>query len=187
VTIDAEGRLYLVSAETSKIYVYDAQETFLFSFGEKGGSARKLSTPRSLGIDEKRGLLYVVDYMRHTIVVYDRAGRFQFEVGGRGVGPGWFNFPSDIVVTPQGHLIVADLFNRRVQVLEVAMAFGLPSLDPRSRGEVPAEGAEAQEPPPMVERGAPAEAATDAATDAPPELPEEPPPVGADEEAPLPE
>lgn len=187
VTIDAEGRLYLVSAETSKIYVYDATETFLFSFGEKGGSARKLSTPRSLGIDEKRGLLYVVDYMRHTILAFDRNGRFQFEIGGRGFGPGWFNFPTDIVVTPQGQVIVADLFNRRVQVLEVTLPTGLPFVERRPRSAGAQEETEVKEPPPLVERGLPAEAVPEALPEAPPEILDESPPPGVEEELRLPE
>lgn len=36
VTIDQAGRIYLVSEETSHIYVYDENRKFLFKFGEKG-------------------------------------------------------------------------------------------------------------------------------------------------------
>ncbi len=119
VTIDNSGRLYLVSQETSKIYVYGPDETFLFSFGKKGGTARHMSQPNSLVIDEKRGLIFVSDYMRHSILVHDMSGKYLFEFGGRGVAPGWFNYPSGLAINTQGQLIVADLYNKRVQVLEV--------------------------------------------------------------------
>lgn len=119
VTIDSNGKLYLLSPETGKIYVYGADETLLFSFGQKGGSPGQMSQPRSLAVDNDRGLIYVVDYMRHTILTYDLAGKFLFELGGRGAGPGWFNFPSGIVLDKHGQIIVADLFNKRVQVLKV--------------------------------------------------------------------
>jgi len=119
VAIDSIGNIYLVSAQTAKIYVYGPDESFLFSFGQKGGSPRQMSTPRSLAIDENRGLIYVADYMRHTILAYNLAGEYLFEFGGRGFGPGWFNFPSGIAVNRHGQVIVADLFNNRVQVLEV--------------------------------------------------------------------
>lgn len=119
VSIDSNGRLYLISAETGKVYVYGPDESLLFSFGVKGGSPRQMSQPRGLAIDEKRGLIYVVDYMRHTILTYDMNGKFMFEIGGRGYAPGWFNFPSGIAINKQGQLIVADLFNKRVQVIEV--------------------------------------------------------------------
>jgi DNA-binding beta-propeller fold protein YncE len=118
VIIDNSGNLFLISGETSKIYVYGPDETFLYSFGSKGGTTGRLSQPRSLAVDDKRKLIFVVDYMRHTILIYDFEGKFRFELGGRGTGPGWFNFPVDIAINRQGQLIVADLFNRRVQVLE---------------------------------------------------------------------
>lgn len=119
VAIDSQGRIYMVSPETGKIYVYDSEERFLFAFGTKGGSPGQLSNPRGLAIDEERGLIYVVDYMRHTILAYNMGGEFQFEIGGRGNTPGWFNFPNDIALNSRGEVIVADLFNRRVQVLDV--------------------------------------------------------------------
>ena len=120
VVTDSEGHLYLISAETSKIYVYNADESLLFSFGIKGGTAGKLSQPYSLAVDEKRKLLYVADYMRHSVLVYDFNGSFLFEFGGQGGAPGWFNFPVDIALNRHGQVVVADLFNKRVQVLEAS-------------------------------------------------------------------
>lgn len=128
VSIDSQGRIYLLSAETSKVYVYGPDESFLFSFGEKGGTPRRMSQPRALAIDESRGLIYVADYMRHTILAYNMEGVYRFEFGGRGVTPGWFNFPEDMTINNQGQLIIADLFNRRVQVLEIMYEEFSPSL-----------------------------------------------------------
>jgi hypothetical protein len=152
VTIDSQGRIYMVCPETGKIYVHDAEERFLFAFGTKGGSPGQLSNPRALVIDETRGLIYVADYMRHSILAYSMSGEYLFETGGRGETPGWFNFPNDIALTSRGELIVADLFNRRVQVLHVdydARFFNLEELlkaDPQANetelpqaGSVPAD------------------------------------------------
>ncbi len=115
---DNDGHLFLLSEETSKVYVYAVNEDFLFSFGEKGGSTGKMSRPRGIAINEGRKIIYIVDYMRHTILVYDLAGKYLFEFGGRGSGPLWFNFPNSITVDRKGRLIVADLFNNRVQILK---------------------------------------------------------------------
>ncbi|ADH85097.1 NHL repeat-containing protein [Desulfurivibrio alkaliphilus] len=119
VVIDREGNLFLVSAETGRIYVYSPEETFLYAFGEKGGTPGKMSQPRGVAVDERRNLIFVNDYMRHTILAYDFNGRFRFEAGGYGNAPGWFNFPADIAITRQNQFVIADLFNRRVQVLEI--------------------------------------------------------------------
>lgn len=115
---DSEGHLFLLSEETSKVYVYASSEEFIFSFGQKGGSSGKMSRPRGLAMDETRKSIYLVDYMRHTILVYDTAGKYLFEFGGRGDGPLWFNFPTSITVDRRGQIYIADLFNNRVQVLK---------------------------------------------------------------------
>jgi DNA-binding beta-propeller fold protein YncE len=116
VTLDQEGKLYLVSEDQSRIYVYDENRTLLVKFGEKGGSAGKLSRPRGVGTDIKSGRMYVVDYMRHTVTVYNRDGKYMFEFGGMGWSEGWFQHPSYLIVDKLGRIIVADTFNQRVQV-----------------------------------------------------------------------
>ena len=120
ITLDSTGKIYILSAESDKIYVYGPDENFLFSFGIPGGSPGQLSQPMSLAIDEELGVIYVVDSIRHTVLIYDLTGEFFFEIGGRGQGEGWFQFPSAIAVNNHGQIIVADLFNKRVQVLKVA-------------------------------------------------------------------
>jgi DNA-binding beta-propeller fold protein YncE len=125
VVCGAEGHIYILSEETSKVYVYNASEEFLFAFGKKGGSSGKMSRPRALAVDEKRKCVYVVDYMRHTILIYNFAGRFLFEIGGKGSSPRWFNFPTGLTLDGNGNLVVADLFNQRVQVLDVKFEAGV--------------------------------------------------------------
>lgn len=157
VTIDSAGKLYLMSNETSKIYVYGPDEAFLFAFGDKGGTPRHLSQPKSLAIDEKRGLIYVADYMRHSILTYDMTGKYLFEFGGRGYGPGWLNYPIGLTINNHGHLIIADLFNHRVQVLNIGyeeithlLAIGSPqgsTPDDSEAGESTGQDELAPEPP----------------------------------------
>ena len=116
VTLDNEGRIYLVSEEEGRIYVYDENRKFIYKFGEKGGSTGKLSRPKAVGIDDRSGRMYVVDYMRHAVAVYNNEGTYIFEFGGMGWGEGWFQHPNDIAVDASGRMFVADLFNQRVQV-----------------------------------------------------------------------
>ena len=121
VYVDTNGHIYLLSEEMGRFYVYDRNERFLFKGGTKGGSSGKLSRPRGIAADAKRGIIYVIDYLRHTGLGYRYGdGKFLFEFGGRGWSPGWFNFPTDIAVDAAGRIYVADLFNHRVQVLELS-------------------------------------------------------------------
>ncbi len=119
VTTDDRGRLFLLSEGTSKIYVYTPQEDFLYSFGQKGGTMGKTSRPRGIAIDNGTDRVYVCDYMRHTILAYTLGGKFIFEFGGKGWSVGWFNYPTSVAVDPHGNVIVADLFNQRVQILKI--------------------------------------------------------------------
>ena len=119
VEIGNRGRIYLLSEEMGRIYVYDSHERFLFKFGQKGGSYGKLSRPRGMVIDSRHKRIYVTDYMRHSASAYSEDGRFLFEFGGKGWEKGWFQYPSDIAVDTLGNVLVADTFNNRVQVLSI--------------------------------------------------------------------
>ncbi|MEW5948650.1 MAG: NHL repeat-containing protein [Thermodesulfobacteriota bacterium] len=119
VLIGPDDRLYLLSEETSHVYVYDADRNFLFKFGQKGGSTGKMSRPQGIGLDKRTGIFFIVDYMRHVVTAYDRKGGFIFEFGGLGWGEGWLQYPKDITVDETGRVFIADLFNNRVQVLQV--------------------------------------------------------------------
>jgi hypothetical protein len=118
VTIDQVGRIYLVSEEEGHVYVFDENRTFLFKFGEKGGSTGKLSRPQAIGIDNRNGKMYVVDYMRHTVSAYDKEGKYLFEFGGLGWGEGWFQYPRGIAVDSKGRILIADTFNDRIEVYQ---------------------------------------------------------------------
>jgi DNA-binding beta-propeller fold protein YncE len=116
VTIDIDGNIYMVSEEAGRIYKYNKNREFVLEFGEKGGSPGKLSRPKAVSVDTRSGNMYVVDYMRHSIAIYNKEGQFIYEFGGLGWGEGWFQYPIDLTVDQEGRLMVADLFNHRVQV-----------------------------------------------------------------------
>ena len=119
VEIDSEGHIYVLSEETSKVYVFSSSEEFLFSFGQKGGSSGKMSRPQALAIDEGKKCVFITDYMRHTVLLYDLSGKFMYEFGGYGIGPGWFQYPKGIALDRKGNVIIADFFNQRVQVISL--------------------------------------------------------------------
>jgi len=116
VVIDKTGKIYAVSEDESRIYVYDENRKLINKFGEKGGSTGKLSRPKAIGVDDRTGSSYVVDYMRHTVTSYNKDGKYLFEFGGLGWSEGWFQHPVHLAIDNKGRIFVADLFNQRVQV-----------------------------------------------------------------------
>lgn len=116
VNIDSHGNIYLLSAWISRVFVYDSEGRFLYKFGKKGGVTGKLSQPQTVVVDEARNFIYIVDYMRHSVSAFSRRGKFLFEFGGKGWGEGWFAFPKYIDIDSRGRVMVADMFNKRLQV-----------------------------------------------------------------------
>jgi DNA-binding beta-propeller fold protein YncE len=116
VAVDENGRIYLLSEQRGRVYVYDQNEIMLFKFGQKGGDRGKLARPRGIAVNAERGEIYIVDYLRHAVSIYTLQGDFVDEFGGKGVGRGWFYYPSDVEVDGKGNVLVADTFNHRIQV-----------------------------------------------------------------------
>lgn len=108
------------------IYVCDSESIDIHQFSAvTGGFLGSLRLPEEIGrpaavsFDADAQELYVVDVSRHDIKVLDREGRLLRILGRRGLGPGEFNFPSDVVV--DGNVIwVVDTGNQRVQSLTPA-------------------------------------------------------------------
>ncbi len=118
VYVDRKGRIYFLSEEAGRFYVYNSNLKFLFKGGEKGGSFGKLSRPRAISASPELGVIIVMDYMRHSGLVYNyKNGEFLGEFGGKGWAPGWFQGPMDVDIDREGRIYVADSFNKRIQVL----------------------------------------------------------------------
>ena len=66
------------------------------------------------------GTIYVADAGRHEVAVYDRAGTKQRTVGGYGTAAGRLRSPEGVAVDGQGHLVVADGGNGRLQTFDAS-------------------------------------------------------------------
>ena len=119
ITRDRTGTIYFLSEQWGRIFVYDKDEAFLFSFGDKGGDSGKLARARGIAVDSPSDRIYVSDYLRHTILVYDLKGQWLYEIGGKGTRPGSFFYPSSICLDEDRTLYVADTFNHRVQIFSI--------------------------------------------------------------------
>lgn len=114
VTSDRQGRVYVSDAMQRRVVVFDPDGKFLNAFGGK----EELGRPAGIALDEEAGRLYVVDTKEHNVAVYNPAGARIATVGERGIGPGQFNFPTNIAMDREGRLFVSDSGNFRVQILE---------------------------------------------------------------------
>lgn len=107
------GRVYVVDSVLAKVCIFNAEGTYLSSFGQG-----RLKRPSGIAYRPGRQWIYVTDTARHVINVFDMKGRFVKEIGERGYAPGTFNFPTHLCVDDAGRLYVSDTLNYRVQVFD---------------------------------------------------------------------
>ena len=60
------------------------------------------------------GLIYALDMGAGCTKVFDDSGQLINKFGKKGQGPGEFNMPSGIQITPEGNLMIEDVTNRRL-------------------------------------------------------------------------
>lgn len=127
VEFDAAGRLYVADFGANTVRVFDAQGNLLARlFGEAGSRAGQFNGLNDVAIDDARGLMYVVDSNNSRIQQFSLSAQsgaltvtHRSSWGKYGAGPGEFAYPQFIAVDESsGHVYVADMANRRIQVFD---------------------------------------------------------------------
>ena len=112
------GRLLVSDSAAGLLFVFDAKGGVLGTLGE--GS---LDRPVGIAVDPVDGRIFVADAGAHQLVVLASDGEVVARVGGRGPGPGEFNFPTSVALDSAGRCYVGDTLNFRVQVFGRDLAF----------------------------------------------------------------
>jgi len=130
IAADDQGTLYVADSARRRVFRRDRKGRWLEPLGSDDGLLR----PTGLAYDGRRGLLYVVDTVANEVKGFDAAGTLVRSFGGRGRGPGEFNYPVAVAVGPEGRIFVTDSLNFRVQIFgpegDFAGAFGKPGSTP---------------------------------------------------------
>jgi DNA-binding beta-propeller fold protein YncE len=109
-------RLLVADSVAGCIFVFVGDGTCLGAIG-----AGLLDRPCGLAVDPDSGRIFVADTAAHQVAVLDAEGKLLDRIGTRGVGPGQFNFPTNVALDGAGRLYVADTLNFRVQVFDSAL------------------------------------------------------------------
>jgi DNA-binding beta-propeller fold protein YncE len=110
----ADGEIYLSDSRLAQVWVIRPGASFATPLELEG----ELQQPTGLAFDPASRQLYVVDTKANKIQVYNPQGRLLRSLGARGTGPGEFNYPTLLWLSPQGRLYVTDSLNFRVQILD---------------------------------------------------------------------
>jgi sugar lactone lactonase YvrE/mono/diheme cytochrome c family protein len=128
--IDARDHLWLTDNQVregkgAQVFEFDTSGKLIRTLGKAGVSAEgpdSFNEPNAVAV-AKDGTIFVADGHTqgkgaHRIVKLDPEGRFLKQWGSRGAGPGQLEVPHTIALDGQGHLIVGDRWNNRVQVYD---------------------------------------------------------------------
>ncbi len=119
------GRIFVSEyGDNDRVQVFD-QKTgkWLYQFGRFGWNDGEFSRPQSMVIDN--GLVFITDACNHRINVFTTDGAFVRNMGSVGSDLGQFRFPYGMVEDQEGHLIVCEFGNNRVQMIDKQTGRGL--------------------------------------------------------------
>ncbi|HWE00977.1 MAG TPA: hypothetical protein VG326_01110 [Tepidisphaeraceae bacterium] len=124
---DSKGRLFVSEyGDNDRVQVFDPAAnppTFLYQFGKFGDGPGEFSRPQSMLID--RDLVYITDSCNHRLCVFKADGTWVRNMGGVGSGPGQYRFPYGLDEDPEGHLVVCEFGNNRLQLIDKETGKGL--------------------------------------------------------------
>ena len=109
IAVDDDGLVYVCNGNNSRIEVFGTDGTFVKQFG-----VGHLSYPWGVTVNNKQ--VYVADSGSNRISVFNLGGHLIRTIGSRGSGPGQFNWPTAVAISPDGDMYITDNNNHRVQV-----------------------------------------------------------------------
>jgi DNA-binding beta-propeller fold protein YncE len=96
--------------------VFTHQGNFLYCFGSAGSEDNQFARPSALCVDPQRKRLYIADACNHRIAIYNLDGNLKGYIGSAGRAPGQLRYPYDLVLLPEGTLVVCEYGNNRIQL-----------------------------------------------------------------------
>ena len=109
IAVDADGLVYVCNNGNHRIEMFRIDGTFVKQFG-----VGLLSYPWGVTVNNKQ--VYVADNGNKRIAIFTLEGQLIRTIGSRGSGPGQFNGPSAVAISPDGEMYVTDRYNHRIQV-----------------------------------------------------------------------
>jgi len=119
IAIDKHHRRIIIADTDNNrlVFLSSIDLSFLFSVGGKQGSRPgEFDLPSGIAIDDDRHRIIVTDTENHRVQVLSSIdGSFLFEFGEEGCQAGQMRNPLGVCIANQGRIIVADLYNQRLQ------------------------------------------------------------------------
>jgi sugar lactone lactonase YvrE len=117
VAVDQDGNVFISDTWNTRIEVFDADGTFVRTFGEAGDGPGYLARPKGLSVDAD-GHIWVADAMQDRVQVFTPEGRLLIYMGGHGLLPGQFQSIANVIVDKNNRVFTTELYQGRLQVFQ---------------------------------------------------------------------
>jgi DNA-binding beta-propeller fold protein YncE len=119
VAADAEGNIYVMDTNNSRVQKFDNKGNFLLMWGSEGsgeGQFGDILNHREgrLAVDTQ-GNVYVIDLKNSRVQKFDSNGNYLTQWGTKGYGNGQFTQPFDIATDQQNNIYISDAGNNTIQ------------------------------------------------------------------------
>ena len=136
VSLDPQGRLYVVDSVNNRIQVFDPDGKFLWKFGRSGDHIGDFARPKGVAVDSF-GNIYVVDSRWSNIQIFNQQGQLLMIFAGVGTYPGLLLNPTAIAIDRENKIYVSDTFGKRVSVYELIDTSAEESVEMQTTGIKP--------------------------------------------------
>ena len=125
ISTDHDGYLWITDREAHTVQKFERTPSGdfrkLFQFGVRGINAGQFSHPRGIAVNPDTGYIYISDMKNNRIQVFkpdSDVPTYVHQFGAPGKNTGCFNLPAGLCFNKEGHLVVCDDHNCRLQVFD---------------------------------------------------------------------
>jgi sugar lactone lactonase YvrE len=115
VAVDQDGNVYVSDTWNNRVEVFDADGTFIRTFGEAGDGPGYFARPKGISIDGD-GHVWVADALQDRVQVFTPEGRLLIYMGEHGMLPGQFQSLANVMVDKNSRVFTTELYAGRLQV-----------------------------------------------------------------------
>jgi len=117
ITLDQEGRIYVLDGQKKRVYLYDPDGKFLKKISLSQDLPGDSLRPKGIAVDSA-GHIYVTDGINNNILIFGSDGSLLKTWGKTGTLSGDFWTPLGIFIDERDTIYIADQTNGRIQVYQ---------------------------------------------------------------------
>ena len=115
VAVDEDGNLYVTDTLNDRVEEFDADGSFIRTFGKNGDGPGDFMRPKGIAVDCD-GHVWVADAGSNRLQVFTKEGNLRLVMGGFGWLPGQFEALADVTIDKNNRVFTSEQYLGRVQM-----------------------------------------------------------------------